>query len=322
MGIMDAVEAVPVRRARSPLFARGPSTIVLVMLAIVIAGGAYEPRYLSRANLFLLSRQISFVYLAALGQFLVVLSRGMDLSLGAVAGLAGMVAAWAMQAGVPPPVAVLLALLVGVAVGLVNGVLVAYLRIESFIVTIGTGQVVGGLILGLSRGWSVVRIPAAFLPVAQGAWLGVPIPVWIALFFGAVAHVTLAYTTLGRRLFAMALNEEATFLSGIDTPRLKLGLYVVSSVAGALTGILSVARLASAQPDTGAFLMMVSLACAVIPLAAGMVSALGVALGAALMGEIAYGMTLMRVDPYWQGSAFGIIVVLTFVLDRARRRPA
>jgi ribose transport system permease protein len=319
---MDAAEAVPVRHALRSVFARGPSTVVLVMLAIVVAGGVYEPRYLSGTNLFLLSRQISFVFIASLGQFFVVLSRGMDLSVGAVAGLAGMVAAWAMQSGMAPWLAVLLALLVGLAVGLLNGVLVAYARIESFIVTIATGQIVGGLIVGLSRGWSVVEIPRSFLVVAQGAVLGVPNPVWIALLLGAIAHVALAHMALGRRLVALALNEEATFLSGIDTARLKVTTYVISSAAAALVGILMVARLASAQPDPGSLLVFISLACAVIPLALRMVNALGVALGAGVMGEIAYAMVLMRVDPYWQWSAFGVILVLMFVLDRLRRGPA
>ncbi len=301
------------------MLARGPATIVLAMLALVVAVGAYDPRYLSGTNLYLLSRQVSFVYVAALGQFLVVLSRGMDLSIGSVAGLAGMVVAWSMRSGISPVLAVLLALLVGVAVGLANGTLVGYLRIDPCVTTIGTGSIIGGLILGLSRGWSVTEVPRSFLVVARGAALGVPASVWIALAAGVIAHVALAHMAFGRRLVAMALNEEATFLSGIDVARLKLIVYVVSSLAGALAGVIMVARLASAQPDAGAALGMMSIAIAVIPLACRMVNALGVALGAGVLGEIAYGMTLMRVDPYWQLSIFGVILVLMFALDRLRR---
>ena len=317
---MDASAVAQVRQRLRGILGRGPSTILLAMVAMVAAGGVAHPRYLSGTNLYLLSRQISLVYVAALGQFFVVLSRGMDLSIGAVAGLSGMVVAWAMRSGVPPQAAIPLALLMGLAVGLANGALVGYLRLDPCIATIGTGQLVGGLTLGLSRGWSVVEVPRSFLVVAQGAFLGAPVPVWIALLLGLIANVALAHMAFGRRLVAMALNEEATFLSGIDVARLKLVVYVASSVAGAATGIVTVARLASAQPSDGLLLAMVSLACAVIPLASGLVSALGVALGACVLGEIAYGMTLMRVDPYWQSSLFGVLLVLMFAVDRLRKR--
>ncbi len=320
---MDAAGSVRPRQPLSSVFARGPSTIVLVMVAVAVAGGAYDPRYLSGTNLYLLSRQIALVYVAALGQFLVVLSRGMDLSIGAVAGLSGMVVAWAMQSGVPPPVAVPLALLVGVTVGFANGMLVGYLRLDPCVATIGTGQLVSGLTLGLSRGWSVVEVPRSFLVLAQGAFLGAPVPVWASLLLGLVAHVALAHMAFGRRLVAMALNEQATFLSGIDVNRIKFLLYVISAGFASVSGIMLVSRYASSQPDIGKGWELDAIAAAVIggtSLAGGSGSVLGVIIGACIMAVLRNGLVLMKVDPYWHISIIGVVIVLAAVLDVKTKR--
>jgi ribose/xylose/arabinose/galactoside ABC-type transport system permease subunit len=214
-------------------------------------------------------------------------------------------------------------LAVGLAMGGVNGALISYVRIAPFIVTLGMLSLASGLVLGLTKGWPITEIPASFLPIAQGSFLGLPVPVWIALAIAAVAHVALTATAFGRRTYAIGGNEQATFLSGIDVSRIKFALYMISAATASLAGIILVARFNSAQADTGKGWELDAIAAAVIggtSLAGGSGSVLGVAIGACIMGVIKNGLVLMRVSSYWQTAIIGIIIVLAAVLDRLKSR--
>jgi len=326
---MDVTPGVSYEAARHPrrllaaLLRSRESAILLALLLIVAVIGVAAPNFLSAGNLYLVSRQISFVAIVAFGELFVILTGGIDLSVGSLMELAGMAAAWAMKTGVPPPLAVLLALGVGLAMGAVNGALISYVRIAPFIVTLGMLSLASGLVLGLTKGWPITEIPPSFLPVAQGAFLGLPIPVWIALAIAVAAHVTLTYTAFGRRTYAIGGNEQATFLSGIDVRRIKFVLYTISAGAASVAGIILVARFNSAQADTGKGWELDAIAAAVIggtSLAGGSGSVLGVAIGACIMGVIKNGLVLMRVSSYWQTAIIGVIIVLAAVLDRVKAR--
>ncbi len=301
------------------------SAIFLALVLIVGVIGFVAPSFLSGSNLFLLSRQISFVAIVAFGELFVILTGGIDLSVGSIMALAGMAAAWAMKVGVPVPLAVAAGVAVGLAMGAVNGALISYVRITPFIVTLGMLSLASGLVLGLTKGWPITEIPASFLPLAQGAFLGLPVPVWIAALVAVTAHVTLRYTAFGRRTYAIGGNEQATFLSGIDVSRIKFVLYVISAATASIAGIILVARFNSAQADTGKGWELDAIAAAVIggtSLAGGSGSVLGVVIGACIMGVIKNGLVLMRVSSYWQTAIIGIIIVLAAVLDRAKSRKA
>ncbi len=223
----------------------------------------------------------------------------------------------------PPPVAVLIGCAVGLTMGIINGALIAYVRIAPFIVTLGMLSFASGVVLGLTKGWPITEIPESFLPVAQGSFLGLPIPVWIAILVAAIAHVALTYTAFGRRTYALGGNEEATFLSGIDVNRIKLVLYMVSALCASIVGIILVARFNSAQADTGKGWELRAIAAAVIggtSLAGSAGSVLGVLTGASIMGVIENGLVLMRVSSYWQTAIIGVVIVLAVVLDRTKRR--
>ena len=252
-----------------------------------------------------------------------ILTGGIDLSVGSVMALAGMGAAYAMTIGVPPPFAVLLGIFVGLVMGAVNGALVAYVGIAPFIVTLGMLSFASGLVLGLTKGWPITDVPASFLPIAQGSFLGLPIPVWIAVAIAVLAHLALSTTAFGRRTYAIGGNEQATFLSGIDVKRIKFVLYLIPAACASIAGIILVARFNSAQADTGKGWELDAIAAAVIggtSLAGGSGSVLGVLIGACIMGVIKNGLVLMRVSSYWQTAIIGIIIVLAAVLDRAKRR--
>ncbi len=303
------------------------SAILLALLIIMAVIGLYEPKARSFSNFYLVSRQISFVAIVAFGELFVILTGGIDLSVGSVMALAGMAAAWAMSVGVPPPLAVLFGVAVGMSMGAINGALIAWARIAPFIVTLAMLSFASGLVLGLTRGWPITGIPASFLPVAQGddPVFGMPIPVWIAIALGVVAHITLSYTAFGRRTYAIGGNEQATYLSGINVDRIKFGLYVISAAAASIAGIILVARFNSAQADTGKGWELDAIAAAVIggtSLAGGAGSVLGVIIGACIMGVIRNGLVLMRVSSYWQTAIIGVIIVLAAVLDRLKSRRA
>ncbi|HEX7623281.1 MAG TPA: ABC transporter permease [Anaeromyxobacteraceae bacterium] len=329
---MDITPSAPYEATRRPrrgvlsaLVKSRESAILLALILIMTVIGVVAPNFLSGGNLYLVSRQISFVAIVAFGELFVILTGGIDLSVGSVMALAGMAAASAMKAGVPPPLAVLLGVLVGLAMGAVNGTLISYVSIAPFIVTLGMLSLASGIVLGLTKGWPITEIPASFMPLAQGSFLGLPIPVWIAAGIAVAAHVTLTYTAFGRRTYAIGGNEQATFLSGIDVRRIKLVLYMISAVTASIAGIILVARFNSAQADTGKGWELDAIAAAVIggtSLAGGSGSVLGVIIGACIMGVIKNGLVLMRVSSYWQTAIIGIIIVLAAVLDRVKSRRA
>jgi ribose transport system permease protein len=299
------------------------SAIFLALVLIVTAIGIVAPRFISGSNLYLVSRQIALVAIVALGELFVILTGGIDLSVGSIMALAGITAAGAFEVGIPVPAAVAFGLLVGLAMGALNGSLVAYAKIAPFIVTLGMLSFASGLVLGFTKGWPITQIPASFRPIGQSSWLGLPVPVWIALALAVVAHVVLTSTAFGRRTYAIGGNEQATFLSGIDVNRIKFFLYVISAGCAAITGIIMVARLNSAQADTGRGWELDAIAAAVIggtSLAGGSGSVLGVLIGACIMGVIRNGLVLMRVSPYWQSAIIGLIIVLAAVLDRIKAK--
>jgi ribose transport system permease protein len=312
-----------VRTVLGHVFRRRESAILLALLVIMAVIGAIESNFIAGSNLYLLSRQISFVAIVALGELFVILHGGIDLSVGSIMALAGMVAAYCMKAGIDPSLAVLIGTGAGLGMGVINGALISFVGIAPFIATLGMLSFASGVVLGITKGWPITEIPPSFLPIAQGSLLGVPIPVWITLVLAAVAHVVLTYTAYGRRIYAIGGNEQATFLSGIDVRRIKFTLYMISAGCASLAGIILVARFNSAQADTGKGWELDAIAAVVIggtSLSGGSGSVLGVLIGACIMGVIKNGLVLMRVSSYWQTAIIGVIIVLAVVLDRAKRR--
>src|SRR3989475_1242207 len=241
----------PGRNIARALVRSRESAIFLALVLLMTVIGIAAPNFLGAGNLYLVSRQISFVAIVALGELFVILTGGIARSVGSVMALAGVGAASRMTIGVPPPYAVLLGILVGLVMGAVNGALVAYVGIAPFIVTLGMLSFASGLVLGLTKGWPITDVPASFLPIAQGSFLGLPIPVWIAVAIAVLAHLALSTTAFGRRTYAIGGNEQATFLSGIDVKRIKFFLYLIPAACASIAGIILVARFNSAQADTG-----------------------------------------------------------------------
>ncbi len=307
------------------IFAKRESAIFIALLAIAAFITFFAPRFATSRNLYLVSRQISFVAIVALGELFVILTAGIDLSVGSNVGFSGIMAGIALAAGIPPIYALPLGLLAGMAVGLFNGAMVAYVGITPFIVTLGMLSMARGMVLGFTKGEVITEIPDTFFFLAEGDFLGIPNPVIIMAVIAVIVHIVLTYTAFGRRIYAIGGNEEATALSGIDVKKIKMAVYGISGLLAAVSGVVLIGRFYSAQPSSGRGWELDVIAAAVIggtSLMGGVGSVLGVLIGATIMGVIRNGLVLMKVSAYWQNFIIGAIIVLAAIVDRIKNRNA
>jgi ribose transport system permease protein len=314
----------------SGLLRKKEAGIFLALLGLMALLTCLNSDFATLGNLTEVCRQVAYIAIVALGVFFVILTGGIDLSIGATVALAGVMCGWVMATKehryLPllewwPCVAVAFGLLAGALVGTFNAAVVCYLGVTPFIVTLATMSMAKGLVLVLTGGEALRGIPAGFAEV--GGWI--LFPIIVLLLAAIVSHVGLTYTALGRRLYAVGGNEEATRLSGINVRRVKFFAYVVSGVLSSITGILYVAKFNSAQADPSKGIELDAIAAAVIggtSLMGGEGSVLGVLIGAMIMGVIRNGLVLTKVSSFWQELIIGAVIVLAAILDvwRSKRR--
>jgi len=299
------------------------SAIFLALIGIMIVITIIAPQFATAGNMYRVTRQISFVAIVALGVFVVILTAGIDLSVGSLVGFSGVICGLALASGIGPFVSILIGMGAGFFLGMINGVLVAYVGITPFIVTLGMLSMARGTIWVMTKGWPIEDIPESFMVIGQGDIWGIPIPVVIMVIVSVIMHIILKYTIFGRRIFAIGGNEEATRLSGINVRKIKWLVYGISGLLSSITGIILVARFNSAQTSSGEGWELDAIAAAVIggtSLMGGSGSVIGVLVGAAIMGVIRNGLVLMRVSAYWQTAIMGFIIVLAAVIDRIKNR--
>jgi ribose transport system permease protein len=289
--------------------------------------GLRTDTFLTRNNLASLSRTFSWLAIVSLGESLVIIIGGIDLSVGATMALAGLVAARCMQIGLSVPLAILVGLLVGVVMGLINGTLVARVRLPPFIVTLGTMSIGRGIAYGLTKGWSITSLPESFLQFGQSdagiGPLSVPVPLLITLGVALAMAVLLNYTVIGSDIYAMTSGEKALFVSGVNVVRLKVFVYTLCSVLAAIAGLMIVARLGVAAPAAAIGYEVDAVAAAVIggtSLFGGVGSVMGVLLGAAITQMLYNGLVLLGYPSYWQTAAIGAMMLMSVLLDYWWRR--
>ena len=304
--------------------------IFLALIGLMALITCYNRDFAASSNLETVCRQVAYTAIVGLGVFFVILTGGIDLSIGATVALAGVMCSWAMAGDqhrylpllqLGPWVAISLGLLTGALVGAFNATIVCYLGVTSFIVTLASMSMARGLVLVLTGGESLLGIPDGFIQV--GSWILFPVIVLLVLAF--ISHIGLTYTAFGRRLFAVGGNEEATRLSGINVRRVKFAAYVLSGLLSSVAGILFVARFRSGLAEPAKGIEMDAIAAAVIggtSLMGGEGSVLGVLIGAMIMGVIRNGLVLTGVNPFWQDFIIGAVIVLAAILDvwRSKRR--
>jgi len=320
-------QRVPRAWRRRTLAAR-PELVVFVLLLVV---GAYlslrTHTFFTRNNLFNISRDLAWIAIAALGESIVIIIGGIDLSVGAVMALAGLISALVLQAEMPVPLAILAGVLTGGWVGWFNGVLIGRVRLPPFIVTLGTMSVARGITFGLTGGSPVRNLPYSFRVLgqgvlAEGSW-SVPLPTVFMVGLGILGSLLLGRTVLGRYIYAMGSNPQALRVASVNTARLQVLVYTLCGVLTAVGGLLMTARLGVAAPTAAVGYELDIIAAAVIggtSLFGGEGSMLGVLLGAAFLQVLRNGLVLLGFPAYWQAAAIGSMILLAIILDYWRRQ--
>jgi ribose transport system permease protein len=306
------------------LVANPVAGVFVVLLVIFAVSSLLSPYFLSSYNLSVVARALAFVGLVTIGQASLLILGEIDLSLGTIGGLCGVVAGILMvNFGLNPWLAMLLALLLGAACGLLNGGLVSLLRLHSLVLTIGTAGVFGGANLVLTRGVAITNIPKEIQFLGRGDLFGVPMPFIIMLVVLALVSYLTLKTPFGRYMYAIGNNAAAARMLGIKVDGIRTLVFVFAGVMSALAGVLMVARLGTAQPSIGETWVLAPIAAAVIggvTTTGGVGTPLGAIFGAAIIGIIENIIVLFGVSPYWQGIVSGVIVVLAISFDAISRR--
>jgi ribose transport system permease protein len=293
------------------------------LLALGIVLWILTPHFLTVANLLNVLEQSAINAIVAVGMTFVIVAGGIDLSVGSVLALSGVVLASALHGRAPLPAALLLALTVGAACGLVNGLLVTRGKLPPFIATLGMMSVARGLALMWAEGRPISGFDEGFRMVATGRLLAVPGPVLLTVLVYALAHVLLAHSVFGRSVYAIGGNEEATRLSGVRVGLHKTGAYVVAGLTSALAGIVLTARLNSAQPTAGIMYELDAIAATVIggtSLLGGEGTLVGALIGALIMGVLRNGLNLLNVSSFVQQLVIGVVIIGAVLVDTAVKR--
>lgn len=312
----------PGRTPLTQLFLQGGTIIALVLL-IGFFTMMRPDVFPSFGNIRNILEQIAILTIIAMGQTAVMVVGDFDLSVGTNATLSGATAAALMIGGTPVPLAVLAALAVGMLVGVVNGYLVAFLRLSAFVATLATMTTVGGLAFIVTEGTTLYGMPESFFWIGQSRPLGIPMPIFFALVVAAVLWITLRYTTLGRRWYAVGGNTEVARLSGVNVRWTRFLAFVVAGLASAIGGIILVSRLGSASSASANNYMMLAVAAVFLGmtlLKSGQANAGGTLVGVGIIGVMSNGLNIIGVNTYIQQVLTGLIIIAAVTLSALKSR--
>jgi len=318
----QVAKSSPVIRLLRPLAESPEAGVVVACVAVFIVIALNAPTYASVGNLQVMGRDLSQVGILAIGESLVILTGGIDLSVGALAGLAGIIAAWFnVNQGLSPVPAIVITLLICAAVGFWHGSMVTRLNVPPFVITLVTYTTAQGLSLAITTGTPINGIGALFSSVSGGYLGDVPVPA--LFFFGAalIAWFVLERTYVGRQIYAVGGNREAARLAGIPVRRRVVSTYVASALLAGIVGMLEIGRMNVADPSVGPGWELTAIAAAVVggvSLFGGEGRMLGVAAGAILLEFIANGLLALHVSPYYQQVVQGLVLGIAILLDRVR----
>jgi erythritol transport system permease protein len=336
----SAVRKLPRRnlRVRELLF-KLRALIALILLIVVFA--SLSPAFLTTGNLLILAKHVAINAILAIGMTYVILTGGIDLSVGSVVGLAAMIAGGLINQGLVLPMfgvvvyfnvwlIILMTLIVGVLIGGLNGFLITRFRVAPFIATLGIMYVARGLALLRSNGATFPNLAGdpelgntGFQILGSGMLLGVPVPIWLMILFGAVGVFVANKTPYGRKVFAIGGSERAAELSGIRVNRIKLSVYMISGFCAAMTGLVIASQLLAAHPATGESFELNAIAAVVLggtSLSGGRGGIGGTIIGAFVIGVLSDGLVLLGVSEFWQIVIKGIVIILAVVVDQLQQR--
>ena len=300
------------------------SGVMVALTILVLALSLATDNFLSSFNVSLVIRTAAFVGLVALGQTLVLLVGGIDLSVGAGAGLSAIVGAIALtQWGLHPWLVIPFTMAFGFFLGAINGIFVSLLRLNPFIVTLATWEIFAGLTLVITKGYPIRPLGESFMVFGKGEIFGIPVPVFVFIAAALFLIWMLTQTRFGRNIFAVGGNRDAAVLAGIPAWRVEFIAYGLSGMLASMAGILFASRMDGAQPSVGEGWLMGAITAAILggtSLRGGQGSIVGTVLGALLLTVLANGTVLMNVSGFWQRVIVGAVVLLAVLVDLLRRR--
>ena len=295
-------------------------TLIALFIGLAIA----SPRaFLSATNLSTVVRQTAVINIMALGMTMIIISGGIDLSVGAILAMGGVLGTMAMQHGYPIPVGVAVGILAGMFWGLANGLLITRLKIAPFIVTLGTLGIVRGLTLVITNGLPIHEIPRGFSFLGEGAFLGLPFVLYILIACALAVHVILEHTKLGRYIFAIGSNQDAAYYAGIPVAFHTSAVYAICGMLTGLAGMIEASRLMTGQPTAGQNYELQAIAAVVIgggSLRGGEGGVMGTLIGAFIMGLLSNGSDLLGIPPFYQQVIIGCVIILAVTVDELRKR--
>jgi ribose transport system permease protein len=301
--------------------------VILILFVMGAAIALVNSNFLTSTNIFNVARAFSWIAVTGFGEILVIITGGIDLSVGSTMSLSGLIAAIAQTSGLSVPVSILAGLATGTTVGLVNGLLVSRGKLPAFIATLGTMSIARGICYGLTNGQPVQNLNPNFIILGRYdvPFLGflVPLPVIFMLFLASVMGLFLSRTVWGYRIYAIGGNEQATRLSGINTGNIKLLVFTLAGLMAGIGGLMMTARLGVATPVAAMGYELDVIAAVFIGGAStsgGSGTILGVLIGAAIMQVLRNGLVLLGFPAYWQPAAIGLVILVSLMLDQLRRR--
>jgi ribose transport system permease protein len=299
-------------------------SLLLALILLIVVIGAQDPNFLRYQNLLAIGTAITVFGLLAIVQTLVILLGALDISVGSVTGLASVVGAMVFTATSSSALGIFAALLIGLACGLVNGLVIVYGRVNPVIATLATLAAFKGLaqIISGGRSQGYTGSDPVFTTLGRGTFLGIPVLIYIFVAIAVVTALVLRYTDIGRNIYAIGGNNTAARLAGINLNRYIIGVYVIVGLVGGLAGVLLTARTGSGQPVSGSEgLELEAITAAALGGAAlqgGKGTITGTVLAVILLGVLSNGLTVLGVNPFWQNVAKGALLVIAVIIQQRR----
>lgn len=300
------------------------SGIFYALLLLIISASLISPYFLQTANLINILRQISIIGIVSVGLTFVILTKGIDLSVGSIIGTVAVVSASMLHSGVSIPLVLFVGLLIGALIGAVNGIGIAFGKIQPFIMTLGIMVAARGLAQTYAKGQpiSLGETTSSFYWLGGGNWFGIPVPVYLFIFVALIAIFVLKFTSFGRYVYAIGDNLEASRLSGVNTKKITFIVYIISGFLSALTALILVSRLTVGEPTAGTGFELDAIAIVVIggtSLFGGEGGVKGTIIGAAIIAVLANVLNLLGVTPFTQQIVKGLIIIIAVLLEQRKR---
>ena len=298
-------------------------SLYILLLVLIIVVSVLNTNFLSAQNIKNIFQQVSINGILAVGMTFVIITGGIDLSVGSLLGFSGVIAASLVSGGGNPLLAVLAGIAAGLVFGVVNGVLVSYAKIVPFIVTLGMLSIARGFTNVYTHGSPIIKLNKAFTALGQSSFLGIGLPVWIFVCMLLVGYVLLHTTKLGRYTLAVGGNESAAKTSGINTAKIKMFAYTFTGFCCGLAGILMTAKTNAGAPNAGTGYELDAIAAAIIggtSPSGGKGSIFGTLLGVLIFGIIQNALDILNVSSYIQQVIKGLIIIGAVWTDKANRR--